>query len=374
MITSEAIIANAAECKQALEKVEMKVNPSNAPQVLSNAEIRIEDKIEKPSVCLSVIEAGTDAVLGTLGNFSLIIGKAKSRKSFFVSTALAACLKNGVVIEKIKGSLTSNNAILYFDTEQGKYHVYQALNRVCKLSNIARPTMLKVYALRKYTPEERLLLIESAIYSTGNLGFVVIDGIRDLLNSINDEEQATMIATKLLKWTEERNIHILCVLHMNKGDTNARGHLGTELQNKAESVLSIKKDDKQKEYSIVEAEYCRDKDFKPFVFSIGADNLPYIETDYKSDAENKKNKAITPTGIVDTIHKAVLKELFEDCPNPTYKELYMQIKLRFDTKGFHFGESKAKEFVTWYSMHHYIIQPTIKGTRKSYYSAGEALV
>ncbi len=375
MITPEDAMKDALECGAELDSIRKNIDKYNASDFLKESEVKIEDNIQKPPICLSIIENGNESVLGTLGNFSLVIGKAKSRKSFFISIALAACLKNGIVLDKLKGNLAgNNNEILYFDTEQGKYHVYQALNRVCRLSNIFKPTKLKVYGLRKYTPEERMLLIESAIYSTDNLGFVVIDGIRDLINSINDEGQATMIATKLLKWTEERNIHILCVLHMNKGDSNARGHLGTDLQNKAESVLSIKKDDKQKEYSIVEEEYCRDKDFKPFAFSINADNLPYMAADYKSASDSNKSKVITPAGIVDTTHKALLKELFGECPYPTYKELYLQIKLRFDVKGVHFGESKAKEFVAWYLMCKYITAPTVKGTKKSFYTVGEALV
>ena len=69
-----------------------------------------------------------------------------------------------------------------------------------------------------------------------------------------------MIASKLLKWTEEKNIHVVTVLHQNKNDGNARGHLGSELVNKAETVLSVTKDSKEKDISIVEAEYCRNKE------------------------------------------------------------------------------------------------------------------
>ena len=32
------------------------------------------------------------------------------------------------------------------------------------------------------------------------------------------------------------------ILHQNKGDENARGHIGTELNNKAETVLLVEKD------------------------------------------------------------------------------------------------------------------------------------
>jgi hypothetical protein len=56
---------------------------------------------------------------------------------------------------------------------------------------------LEVFGLRSCIPVERLQLIEHAIYNTKNLGFVVIDGIKDLVTSINDEAEVTMIASKL---------------------------------------------------------------------------------------------------------------------------------------------------------------------------------
>ena len=34
------------------------------------------------------------------------------------------------------------------------------------------------------------------------------------------------------------------ILHQNKGEEHARGHIGTELSNKAETVLQVEKDEK----------------------------------------------------------------------------------------------------------------------------------
>lgn len=39
-----------------------------------------------------------DSTIGTLGNFSASIGKAKSKKTFNVSAIAAAALKNGTVL------------------------------------------------------------------------------------------------------------------------------------------------------------------------------------------------------------------------------------------------------------------------------------
>ena len=58
------------------------------------------------------------------------------------------------------------------------------------------------------------------------------------------------------------------MLHLNKGDDNARGHIGTELNNKAETVLQIARDNTQPERSIVAPAIIRSKPFDKFAFRL----------------------------------------------------------------------------------------------------------
>jgi hypothetical protein len=170
---------------------------------LDALEVKATEKIQPPEAAwIQEIEGREPVILGTLGNFSMIIGKAKSRKSFFLNIAVSAVLSEDKLMNQFKGCLpTGKRRVLYFDTEQSRYHVQMALQRICRQIDVNEPENLNVYGLRSEAPAERLLIIEYAIYSTENLGFVVIDGIKDLITSINDEAEATMIASKLLKWT-----------------------------------------------------------------------------------------------------------------------------------------------------------------------------
>jgi hypothetical protein len=93
--------------------------------------------------------------------------------------------------------------------------------------------------------------------------------------------------SKILRWTYEKSCHIMLVLHQNKGDFNARGHIGAEATNKSETVLSVARDDRDRNISIVSAEYCRDIDFPPFFFNISEDGLPY-ETERGENLQNRK--------------------------------------------------------------------------------------
>ena len=56
--------------------------------------LSLSEKYEKAPEILSV----KGSVIGTLGNFSASIGKAKSKKTFNVSAIVAAALKNDTVL------------------------------------------------------------------------------------------------------------------------------------------------------------------------------------------------------------------------------------------------------------------------------------
>ncbi|TXD46467.1 AAA family ATPase, partial [Polaribacter sp. IC063] len=266
-------------------------------------------------------------ILGTLGNFSAIIGKAKSRKSFYVNIAVSTALKEDSVLGRFSSDLPSDkNEVLYFDTEQGKYHVQLAVKRICTQIKEPEPKNLHTYYLRSLTPSERLEFIENEILSNDKVGFVIIDGIKDLVTSINDEEQATMIVSKLLKWTEERNIHIVTVLHQNKSDTNARGHIGTELVNKAETVLEVAKSENDSNISIVTPLQCRNPEPEVFAFEINEFGIPKMAENFELRTETKKNR-FDVSDLEDFKKYEVLTEVFINGAEFGYKQLETQIKL-----------------------------------------------
>jgi hypothetical protein len=225
-----------------------------------------------------VILAVNNSPIAMLGDISLWIGKAKSMKTFLITCAAAAAVSSRCSIDSIMGIVRpSANKVLYFDTEQSPYYAQKTIKRICRQIGINAPENLIAYGLRPLTPLERYEFIEFKIYNTPGLAFVVIDGIVDLLShGINDEEEAIGLTSALLRWTEEKNIHIATVLHQNKGDFNPRGHIGTYLQNKAGSVISVTKSEKDSKISIVKPLYCRDKDFQEFAFTINEDGLPVL--------------------------------------------------------------------------------------------------
>ena len=326
---------------------------------LESFEIDPHESIPPPEIAWVSCEGDKEIILGSLGNFSMVIGKAKSRKSFFISLIASVLSSNMVFFDRFKGCLPKHkDKVLYFDTEQSKYHLQLSLKRVCSQINNPQPQNIKVYGLRSKSPQERLNMVEAAIYKTPNLGFVIIDGVKDLITSINDEEQATMIATKLLKWTEEVGIHIILVLHQNKSDNNARGHLGTELLNKCETVLSVTKDSDNKEISIVEAEQCRNIEPEPFAFEIDSNGLPSILDEFEFQS-SKRGSKIDITSINSKAMLSILENAFSENSELNYSKLKELLKVayfnQFKTK-YGAGDNKIKELISHLKLKGWICQ------------------
>ena len=249
---------------------------------LMDCKVDISEKVPPPEIAWQIKEKSFGfKIVGTLGNFTMIKGKAKSKKSYLVNMIISAALSESLLHDKLSAPLKSNSSkVLYFDTEQSMYHLQRAVERITEQTKDTKLENLETFNLRKKSPTERLELVEYGIKNTPNLGFVVIDGVRDLITSINDEAESSNMATKLLEWTEVYNIHIIVVLHENPGSDKARGHIGTELMNKAETVLSVTIDKEDSNMSIVKAEFCRNEGFEPFVIEISNDGKPSIAQDY----------------------------------------------------------------------------------------------
>lgn len=237
-------------------------------QMLASATIDTNAKIERPP---SLFTFDGNPLL-TLQNVSVISGKAKSRKSGFASVlaALAISPNTNRDWQRTKGQRlqaerdTGRGRVLLFDTEQSQYHAWNMARRTLWMADRDdnAGNVLRAYGLRDFTPVDRLLFIAETIDRHAHeCSLIIIDGVRDVVMNINSEDEATLMNTWLLSITKQHNIHISCVLHENKTSDTLRGHLGTELMNKAEAVFTVTKGTKKatRDISAVETPVSRNK-------------------------------------------------------------------------------------------------------------------
>jgi AAA domain len=286
-----------------------------------------------------------DVSFGTLGNFSCLTGKSKSRKTFFLSILIASVLDVNGNFQRIKTEIPNTN-VLHFDTEQSEYHTQLVAKRIISLLNDKDTdyTNYKCYCLRPYSPKTRIDIIKEAIYNTSNLKLVVIDGIADLIIGYNNEDEAIKVIGEFMKWTHELKIHIITVVHQNKGDNNAKGHLGSLILQKAETVLSI---EKEGEISKVESSHSRGIETPPLSFSIDENGLPYF-VDYTHSTTTNNRKKSLPRDHKKEVHHEILKDVFKNQTKLKSSDFSRFLKDTLAGYGIKIGDNFIRDWKTYY--------------------------
>lgn len=242
--------------------------------------LRITTKcpIDKPEAIVSI--AG--ATISTPGNITVISGDSKSGKSSFCNVLLAgAIIKNGAPydgFENLNIKINEyNKAVLHFDTEQSLHHHFLAFkNSILKRGNLdSEPEYFYSYNLRKLDIKQYKAICKelfSVAYNQhGGIHLVLVDGIADFIGSVNDEYESNEIIHFFEQLAIEYNCPVILVVHFNPKSEKQRGHLGSQLQRKAESVLVVKND---AGVSHLEAQFLR---------SASVSQIPMMKFEYDSD-------------------------------------------------------------------------------------------
>ena len=248
--------------------------------------VNLSDKIEHPPIALSIGTVnfkGNNIPIsfGTMGNFSCLVGASKSKKTFFKSLLISSYI--GGDSYKHTGPIKSHRSepgiVLDFDTEQSQYHAQRVFKRTESIVGSDVSDFYKPYCLRRFTAKERLGIIEYALYDEyrGQVKWVSIDGISDLVEDFNDLKESSFVIQKVMKWTEELNIHLNTIIHSNPNSPKPTGHLGTAILKKAESVCTLSQNDKNDSFVDINFPFTRGYQIKPLMMGVDENWLPYID-------------------------------------------------------------------------------------------------
>ena len=317
---------------------DMGMDEHRLSDILLASQIKATDIYETPPQIIWI----DNSTIATLGNFSASTGKAKSKKTFNVSALVAASLAGKQVLNYRAHLPEGKQRILYVDTEQSRFHCRSVLERILRLAGLPTTTdneNLDFICLREYTPAVRIEVIDYALRQNKGYGLVIIDGIRDLMLDINSTGESVEVINRMMEWSSRYDLHIHCVLHLNKGDNNVRGHIGTEMSNKAETVLVISKSNENPGISEVHALHIREKEFKPFAFTINETGLPVIAEGH-SFGEPPKPKARTGfTELSIEQHREALSAAFGEKPIRGFDNLLQSLMVSYEAIGFKRGRS-----------------------------------
>ena len=273
---------------------------------------------------------------GKIGGFGAISGQRKNGKTFLIAQLMAAILSEGnertkqylpglEVPQRTIDFLGHQPRVLYVDTEMEKLSSAKVLRRVHWLCNwdMTLPNDRFSVLWLKNMPHDDAVKVHRQRYDLIRMAIdtiqpdaIFIDGLRDLLASINDEESITNILNDFGSLAEDRNINIWMALHQNPSkkedadDLKMRGWAGTEYGNKvSDTLVSIKSKTQNGVTFTVKQQDARDKDMDDWKFEVTDDagllGVPRIIT----KGTNLSSKSETmPADLMAAINCGFLEE------------------------------------------------------------------
>jgi len=232
-----------------------------------------------------------------------LTGKEKSGKTYFTSLLMTLCQRREAL--NMERNVEEKLNVLWYDTEQSEESTQEILkDRIVPLINRdpeedefgqqEENQYFNVFNVRAESWEERLPFLEAAIEEY-HPDLVVLDGIRDLVQDINDGVVAQAVIEKLMHLASDANCCMVCVLHQNKAseDKNPRGWIGTELVNKCFELWELYKDIERKVFVARQTRTRKFDIYNPLEFEVDEQGLPrlknpLVEGDDKNNAMNRK--------------------------------------------------------------------------------------
>lgn len=208
------------------------------------------DPTKKPPPIRPVYTLG-GVVICTPGNLCAITAQAKVGKSALVAAlAAAAMIPEATEADTLtaQGFNAKGHGLLYFDTEQSPDDFWHAVDRARRRARREElPGWIKAYSVADLPAmvgrKAVAVAMADAAEAFGGVHSVIIDGIADLTIDVNDAAECNGMVAELHSLAIRYDCSIILVIHKNPGSDKVRGHLGSQIERKAETNLSLEKED-----------------------------------------------------------------------------------------------------------------------------------
>lgn len=252
-----------------------------------------------------------------------------------------------------------HKAVIHIDTEQSRAKHKHNLCTILERAGLnSCPNYLLSYNIRQLPLREYQTatseICEAANAIHGGIFMIVIDGIADYIQDVNDPESSNAIVAYFEKLAIKYACPIICIVHTNPGSDKERGHLGSQLQRKSESVLMVETDN---DISTLKPKFLR---------NAGKGKIPLIQFRYNPEKHYHEYcgvmtmaQADRDAQRIDAI-KEIAEQVFSGQKAYGYNEA-IEALMRISKK----GTNNAKEIFKEMKAHQMIIQGEDKFWRKN---------
>jgi len=282
---------------------------SRLEKVLATREILSKNKSKKITFSNPILSQNEKPVFYPK-TINVIQGKAGVHKSRMAQVISSAMLKkNGEEISLLGFTKdpTKSYAICYVDTERNlSEQLPYALQQIQIRAgyNIEdNPENFDYISLLEFDRKERFEVLNEYLEHIRTKYnrhiFIILDVITDCVYNFNDAKDSMALIDMMNISINRYDVTFLCLIHENPGSADkARGHLGTEIMNKASTVIQVgfERDHDRRETDLIKVAYlkCRSsRKHDPLYvkYSETENTLVLADEDTINDIRgNKKNK------------------------------------------------------------------------------------
>ncbi|QMU28776.1 AAA family ATPase [Adhaeribacter radiodurans] len=280
--------------------------------------------IKKPEAVISIV----GHTISTRGNLTTLAGQAKAGKSGVLSGILVGVMARPGDTPDTLGLTISPNlegkCVLHIDGEQSRYDHYRGLMKVLqRASRTTHPEWFHSYNLRELEIHQRRaklkFLCEHVAKLHGGIHLIILDGGADFVLDINDQKESNEVVKFFETLAIEYECPVVIVLHFNPNSEKTRGHFGSQLERKSESVIAVAKDN-DSEISTIEGKFLRNTGNLPNLqFRFDPEKGHHVYHAFKVKTTKAENKEDALRRLVDEI-----------CPDLsrvyTYSEIWKSVE------------------------------------------------
>lgn len=265
------------------------------------------------------------SVIATPGNLATISSAVKTGKSAVIGAMVASAMAEPGGDQDLLGFLSSNPeglALDWFDSEQAPDDFWHCVARAIKRAGlVSPPPWLHAYCLTGLGSKRGWECVVEAVRANadkhGGAHSILLDGAADFVIDVNDSAESNAYVAELHDMAITYACPIIGVIHLNPGSEKSRGHLGSQLERKAETNLRLDKDDgvttiwseKQRRAPIP-------KENGP-CFAWSDERGMHVSVQTRRDAgRNKKRESLIP----------IVEDVFGDRSSMRYTDIVLAIK------------------------------------------------
>jgi hypothetical protein len=248
-----------------------------APVLSKNLQIVLKTKEDLKAIKSSQIKF-SDPVIKQAENpvifphtINVIQGQAGVHKSRLAENICSAFLKLDHNQNELLGfsrvDPDTRHTVVYVDTERNLSeqlpYALQSIQLKAGYRLAEHPENFEYISLLQISRKDRFAALDEYLkhikQTTVNPLFIVLDVSTDCIEDFNKTDKSMELIDLMNMAINEHNVIFLCLIHENPKSDKARGHFGTELMNKASTVMQVafEKDANQNDTEIIRVKYLK---------------------------------------------------------------------------------------------------------------------